>query len=63
MISTKYPKLLISELIDKTQGGKWFTKLDLKNGYNLIRTAQGQEWRTTLQTKKGLFEYTAMPFV
>ena len=35
-IPNTYPLPLISELLDKTRGGKWFTRLDLKNGYNLI---------------------------
>src|SRR5205807_1542072 len=61
-IPNKYPLPLISELLDKTSGGKWFTKLDLKNGYNLIRIAAGDEWKTAFRTKQGLFEYTVMPF-
>ena len=61
-IPNKYPLPLISELLDKTKGGKWFTNLDLKNGYNLIRIASGHEWKTAFRTKKGLFEYTVMPF-
>jgi len=42
-IPNKYPLPLISELLDKTRGGKWFTRLDLKNGYNLIRISPGHE--------------------
>ena len=61
-ISNEYPLPPISELLDKTQGGKWFTRLDLKNGFNLIRVAAGHEWKTDFRTKKGLFEYTVMPF-
>ena len=61
-IPNKYPLPLISELLDKTKCGKWFTKLDLKNGYNLIRIASGHEWKTAFRTKRGLFEYTVMPF-
>ena len=38
-IPNKYPLALISELLDKTSSGKWFTRLDLNNGYNLIRIA------------------------
>ena len=49
-------------MIDKTKGANWLTKLDLKNGYNLIRIASGDEWKTAFRTKKGLFEYTVMPF-
>ena len=61
-IPNKYPLPLISELLDKTKGGKLFTRLDLKNGYNLLRIAVGDEWKTAFRTKKGLFEYTVMPF-
>ena len=61
-MSNKYPLPLITELRDKTRGGKWFTRLDLKNGFYLIRLAAGHEWNTAFRTKKGLFEYTVMPF-
>ena len=61
-IPNKYPLPLISELLDKTRGRKWFTRLDLKNGYNLIRIAAGDEWKTAFRTKQGLFEHTVMPF-
>src|SRR5207302_4339703 len=44
------------------RGGKWLTKLDLKNGYTLISIAAGGEWKTAFRTKQGLFEYTVMPF-
>ena len=36
--------------------------MDLKNGYNLIRIAAGDEWKTVFRTEQGLFEYTVMPF-
>ena len=62
MIPNKYPLPLIHELLDKTRGGKWFTRLDLKNGYNLIRIAAGDECKIAFLTKQGLVEYTVMPF-
>jgi len=61
-IPNRYPLPLFIELLEKTRGGKWFTRLDLKNGYNLIRIAVGDEWKTAFWTKKGLFKYTVMPF-
>ena len=36
--------------------------MDLNNGYNLIRIAAGDEWKTAFRTKQGLFEYTVMLF-
>jgi len=61
-IPNKYPLPLIGKLLDKTRGGKGFTRLDLKHEYNLIRIAIGDEWKTAFHTKKSLFEYTVMPF-
>ena len=60
-IPNKYPLPFISELLDKTRGGKWLTRRDLKNGFNLIRVAAGHEWKTAFRTKKGLFKYIVMP--
>ena len=61
-IPNKYPLPLISELLDKTRGKKSFTRLDLKNEYNLIRIVVGGEWKTAFQTKQGFFKYTVMLF-
>ena len=42
-LKNKYPLPRIDELLEKTRGSKFFTKLDLKNGYYLIRIADGDE--------------------
>jgi len=36
-IPNRYPLPLMQELQDHWQGTQWFTKMDLKNGFNLIR--------------------------
>ena len=36
--------------------------MDLKNEYNLVRIAAGDEWKTAFHTKQGLFKYIVMPF-
>ncbi|KAI7762651.1 hypothetical protein LZL87_014274 [Fusarium oxysporum] len=56
------PLPLITELKDRLFGKKWFTALDLKSAYNLIRIKEGDEWKTAFRTKYGLFEYLVMPF-
>jgi len=33
----------MQELQDRVQGARWFTKLDLKNGFNFIRIQEGDE--------------------
>jgi hypothetical protein len=52
----------MSELQDRVTGAKIFTKIDLKNGYNLIWIKPGDEWKTAFKTRYGLYEYTVMPF-
>ena len=61
-IKNRYPLPLIHELLDRLQGATIFTKLDLRGAYNLIRIADGHEWKTAFRTRYGLFEYLVMPF-
>ena len=52
----------MDELKDRVRGSNWFTKIDLKNGYYLIRIKKRDEWKTAFRCRYGLFEYTVMPF-
>jgi len=61
-IKNKYPLPLIQELIDKVQGAKYFTKLDIQWGYNNVRIKKGDEWKTAFQTNQGLFKPLVMYF-
>jgi len=61
-IKNKYPLPLMSELRSRLCKATIFTKLDLKNGYYLIRMAEGEEWKTGFKSKYGLYEYTVMVF-
>ncbi|CAJ0965962.1 unnamed protein product [Ranitomeya imitator] len=38
-------------------GASWFTKIDLRGAYNLVRIRQGDEWKTAFNTPEGHFEY------
>ncbi|PIL25459.1 hypothetical protein GSI_13349 [Ganoderma sinense ZZ0214-1] len=58
----RYPLPLIGDLLDRIQGCRVFTTLDLKNAFNLIRIREGDEWKTAFRTHLGLFEYLVMPF-
>jgi hypothetical protein len=61
-VKDRTPLPLMAELRERLGRAKIFTKLDLKNGYNLIRIAEGDEWKTAFRTRYGLFEYLVMPF-
>jgi len=61
-IKNRYPLPLMGELRCRLGKATIFTKLDLKNGYYLIRIAEGQEWKTAFKSRYGLYEYTVMPF-
>ena len=61
-IKNAYPLPLISEIMDKLKGAKYFTKLDVQWGYNNIRIKEGDEWKAAFKTNRGLFEPTVMFF-
>ena len=48
--------------MDKLKGAKYFTKLDVRWGYNNIRIKKRDEWKVAFKTNKGLFELTVMFF-
>ena len=61
-IHNHYPIPLISELSAKVQGAKWFTKVDLRQGYNNICIREGDEWKAAFITNHRLFKPTVMFF-
>ena len=61
-IKNRYPLPLIDDVIGSLAGAKYFTSMDLRNGYHNLRIAHGYEWLTAFRTKYGLFEYTCVPF-
>jgi len=52
----------MDELRDRVAGAKVVTKLDLKDGYHLIRMTKGDEHKTAFRTRYGQYEYQVMPF-
>jgi hypothetical protein len=56
------PIPLILELIDKLLEAWFFTKLDIRWGYNNIQIHEGDEWKTAFKTPMGLYESLVMNF-
>jgi hypothetical protein len=61
-IKNRYPLPLIAELIDTLQNAKYFTKLDVRWGYNNVRIKEGDEFKAAFRTNRGLFEPLVMFF-
>src|SRR5260370_32492183 len=57
-----YPLPLISNLMINLRGSRFFTKLDLRWGYNNVQIKEGDEWKAAFVTNRGLFEPTVMFF-
>ena len=62
MIKNKYPLPLISELINKLQWARYFTKLDVCWGFNNVQMKDGDEWKATFRTNQGLYKPLVMFF-
>ena len=61
-VKNKYPLPLIPELIAKLRGAKYFTKLDVRWGFNNVRIKEDDEWKAAFRTNRGLFEPLVMFF-
>jgi hypothetical protein len=45
MVKNRYPLPLIPELVEKLCSAKYFTKLDVRWGYQNIQIKEGDEWK------------------
>ncbi|GBG80929.1 hypothetical protein CBR_g31485 [Chara braunii] len=52
----------IDDLLDRVQGCKYYSKIDLKSGYHQIAIRPEDQHKTTFQTRYGLYEFVVMPF-
>ena len=56
--STEKPEVLLATL----SGRKYFTELDLSHAYQQLQLADDLKPLVTINTNKGLYQYTCLPF-
>jgi hypothetical protein len=61
-IKNCYSIPLISEIMHMLRKATWFTKLDVRWGYNNIRIKEGDEEKAAFMTNRGLWEPLVMFF-
>ena len=57
----QYPLPLMDELFDRVAGAKFFTSIDLRNGFHQIALRPEDREKTAFRTRFGSFEYTVLP--
>ena len=50
-VPNQYPLPNLDELQERVRGAKYFNKIDLKNGYHLIRIKEADEWKTAFRCR------------
>ncbi|XP_062514005.1 uncharacterized protein K02A2.6-like [Corticium candelabrum] len=58
----KYPISQVEDLLARLAKGKYFTKLDLSQAYNQLLLPEKSQQYTTINTFRGLLQYTRLPF-
>ena len=61
-VKNRYPLPLVADIISRLRGAKYFTKFDVRWGYNNVRIKEGDEWKAAFSTNRGLFKPRVMFF-
>ncbi|GBG85256.1 hypothetical protein CBR_g39822 [Chara braunii] len=61
-IKNAEPLPRIDDLLDRVQGCKYFSKVDLKSGYHQIEVHLDDQYKTTFRTRYGHYVFIVLPF-
>ena len=61
-ICDSYPLPRINQIMDQVQGSCYFSKFNMKSGYNQLRIKLGQEWLTAFVTPFSTYQMNVMTF-
>jgi len=53
---------LVSKILDRLVGAKYYTSMDLKDAYHRICIKESNRWKTAFYTRYGHYKYLVMPF-
>jgi hypothetical protein len=60
-VKNKYPLPLMDELFDRVAGARYFSTIDLRNGFHQIAIRPEDREKTAFRTRLGHYEYTVLP--
>jgi hypothetical protein len=61
-IKSKFPVLVIDQLMDELGQASWFSNLDLRVGLHQILLKHREEFKTAFSTHLGHYEFRVVPF-